>query len=206
MPRALKTARMIARRRGAFDRIEDCQQIAVKALLEARLRYDKTRGPFSTYAWKRVAGAVMRYLRREDANGWTGLDNALDATETMHDDGNPFADEDSDALAKLAGCCDEIAFTWYMGDTASAFIAQPERALVRAQAFEGLSVVLGPLDDRQKQFVELRYLDQLTWEAVAASLGVDERTARRIDERLRSRLRRGLRQQGVEEPPPSAPT
>ena len=48
------------------------------------------------------------------------------------------------------------------------------------------------------QFLTLRYWEEQTWEEVGKALGVDERQARRIDERLRKRLKRDLRANGVE--------
>jgi len=205
MPAARRRARKLARClhvSSASGTIEDCEQVAYLALLESRPRHDKDRAPFDVYAFKRVAGAVRRFVRRERRDDQTGFDDALDAAGELVDTSDPFADDD-DALGDLKGQCRWISFRRFMGRTRAALREQPDSVLLRARIREALERALGTLSEQEMQFLTLRYWEERTWEAVGEALGVDERQARRIDERLRARLKRDLRAHGVEEPPPS---
>jgi RNA polymerase sigma factor FliA len=206
LPEALKLARALARLRCRVCSralLEDCEQIASQALLEARPGYDKARGPFGTYAWKRVAGAVTRLLARERAVQRAGLDDALDASEELRDESDPFGDEDDDARGQLKGFCRLLTFRRVMGDARVTLQEKPEDTLLRARIFQALTEALGELDEQEMRLLELRYWKELTWEEVAKEMGMSDRNAKRIDEQLRERLRRDLRHRGVEEAPPS---
>jgi RNA polymerase sigma factor for flagellar operon FliA len=205
MPAAMKLARTIARiwRVRSPTLVNDCEQTACQALVESRPGYDKTRGPFSVYAWKRVAGAVTKLLRREVARGRTGLDDALDEAEGFRDTSDPFAAEDADDMAVLKTWCRVLTFRRVMGDTRVALQARPDDEALRAQVFQALRAALGGLDDRQMRVIELRYWKELTWKDVGAEMDLSERHVKRIDEEIRARLEGDLRGRGVEEAPPS---
>ncbi|AUX39505.1 RNA polymerase sigma factor [Sorangium cellulosum] len=207
---ALPMARHIARRTAriygvrARQRLDDCEQTACQALLEACPGYDAARGvPFNVYAWKRVAGAVLRSLSREASIRRAGLDAALGAAEAMRDTSDPFGDDDADALAQLQDRCRALAFARFVADSGERLRARPEDALARAQALEALRTALRGLDEREARLIELRYWQDLSWTKVAAELGVHEKQALRLDEQLRRRLRCALEASDVEEPPPS---
>lgn len=203
-------ARHVARRTALFygvrtpERLEDCEQTAYQALLEACPGYDPARGvPFSVYAWKRVAGAVVRSLTREAPLRRAGLEAALDAAESMRDTSDPFGDGDTDALNQLKDRYRTLVFARFVADVGERLRAHPEDALARARAFEALAAALRGLDAREARLIELRYWQDLSWAQVAAALGVHEKYATRMDEQLRRRLRCDLRASDVEEPPPS---
>lgn len=209
LPLARRVARATARIYGVRTRqgIEDCEQTAYQALLEAGLGFDETRGvPLGIYAWKRVAGAVMRQLTRDAPIRRAGAAAALDAAESMRDTSDPFSDDDDDASGQLMGHCRTLAFTRFVGDTGERLRAHPEDALARTRAFEALAGALRGLDEREARLIELRYWQELSWVQVAAALGVHEKYATRMDEQLRKRLRGDLQASHVEEPPPSEGT
>jgi RNA polymerase sigma factor for flagellar operon FliA len=205
MPKALALARTIARRLGVQtpEGIEDCQQAACQALLEALPGHDPSRGPFDIYAWKWVAGAVIRLVRRERSYRRTGLDDALDATEALSDTDDPFA-EDDEERDRAKSYCRWLTFTRFLGDTRAALSRNPEERVLRARAFEALERAVGDINEDERQVLALRYWAGLTWEQIGLAMGRSERQAKRIDERLRERLQRGLRLRGVEQTPPSA--
>lgn len=205
MPRASWLARQTARRNGVFarDMIEECEQVAYKALLEAHLRYREACGPFEVYVWKWVVGAVKKLLRRELARGGTGLDDALEACGDVRDTTDPFDDEDDDVRASLKADGRRVTLARFLGDTRAALASTPEDTLVRARTWEALERALGGLDPEERQLLELRYVATSTWDEVAAAMRMNERRARRIEERLRERLLRDLCESGVEGPPSS---
>lgn len=204
-PAAIQLARVLARlyHAGSDALVEDCEQAACQALLEARPGYDKARGPFSNYAWKRVAGAVTKLLRREISLRRAGLDDALDEAEGLRDASDPFGDEDDDAMGQLKGFCRLLTFRRVMGDTRSALQAKPDDAVLRARVFQALKDALGELDEKEMRLLDLRYWEELTWEEIAKAMGMSDRNAKRIDDGLRERLQRDLRRRGVEGAPPS---
>ncbi|MGK3989976.1 sigma-70 family RNA polymerase sigma factor [Sorangium sp. So ce136] len=205
---ARHVARTTARVHGVRtpEGLEDCEQMAYQALLEASPGYDPTRGvPFSVYAWKRVAGAVIRLLTREASHRRAGLDAALEAAGSMRDESDPFGDDDTDALNQLKAQCRELVFARFVADTGERLRAHPEDAMARARALEALRTALRGLDEREARLIELRYWQDLSWAKVAAELGVHEKYALRLDEQLRRRLRGDLRASDVDAPPPSEP-
>ncbi|WP_437734951.1 sigma-70 family RNA polymerase sigma factor [Sorangium sp. So ce1335] len=206
LPMARHVARTTARVYGVRTRqgVEDCEQTAYQALLEASPGYDASRGvPFGVYAWKRVAGAVIRLLTREASFRRAGLDAALDAAESMRDASDPFVDDDADALNQLKDQCRALVFARFVADTGERLRAQPDDAVARSQALEALRKALRGLDEREARLIELRYWQDLSWAKVAAALGVHEKYALRMDEQLRRRLRCDLRGSEADAPPPS---
>ncbi|AUX20255.1 RNA polymerase sigma factor [Sorangium cellulosum] len=206
---ARHVARTTARVYGVRTRqgLEDCEQTAYQALLEACPGYDATRGvPFGVYAWKRVAGAVMRLLTRESSLRRAGLEAALDAAESMRDTSDLFGDDDADALSQLKDRCRAVVFARFVAETGEHLRAHPEDAVARTQAFEALGKALRGLDAQEARLIELRYWRDLSWAKVAAELGVHEKYAQRLDEQLRRRLRGELRASDIDRPPPSERT
>lgn len=206
MPGALFIIRKLARCyhvRASQGILEDCEQVGCKALLESLPRYDKLRGPFNPYAWKRVAGAVIRYLNRELSIQGGGLGDALEEAGEFEDTSDPFSDEDEDALGQLKGYCRSLTFARFMGDTRSALQEKPDDALIRAHALEALGAAFGGLDEQEVRLLTLRHWEERTWKQVAEALGMSEDRAKYLYERLRERLKRDLHSHGVSEPPAS---
>jgi RNA polymerase sigma factor FliA len=205
LPNALRVARTIARLHGVRtpEAIDDCEQTACQAILEACPGYDETRGPLDVFVWKRVAGAVTNWVNREASIRRAGFDAALDATEEMRDTSDPFGDDDADVLGQLKAQCRMLAFTRFTGDTGERLRERPDDALARTRAFEALERALGELSELEAHLVELRYWQELSWAKVGEALGIHEKQAQRLDERLRERLKRNLRARNICEPPPS---
>ncbi len=206
-PAAIKLARVIASvwRVRSSAVLEDCEQAACQAQLEALPRYNKALGPFETFQWKRVAGAVTNLLRRERTGGRTGFDDALDATDDFQGAGEPdFYAADDDDMNTLKAYCRVLTFKRVMGDARVALQARPDNDALRSQVFEALRQALGELDERQMRILDLHHWQGLTWKEVGEQMGISERHAKRIDEEMRDLLESGLRHRGVDEPPPSA--
>jgi RNA polymerase sigma factor (sigma-70 family) len=188
-PAAIKVARIIARiwRVRSAALLEDCEQVACQAQLEALPGYKKALGPFEVYQWKRVAGAVTNLLRRERTGGRTGFDDALDATDEFQSAPEPdfFAAEDDD-MNTLKAYCRVLTFKRVMGDTRVALQARPDNDALRAQVFEALRQELGGLDERQMRVLDLHYWQGLTWKEVGEQMTISERHAKRIDEGIMS--------------------
>jgi RNA polymerase sigma factor (sigma-70 family) len=206
LPAARRLARSIARSLGVRDlqALEDCEQSGVLAMVEASPRHDQTRGDLFTFAWKRIAGAVTELVCGHSPVERSGRLAALDAAEELRDTTDPFAADDDDDKARLKEYCRWLTFKRVTAETRERLRAPGADVLiVRARAFKVLENVLGELNDQDRRFIDLRHIENLKWDDVAAEMGVDTRQAQRIEERLRGLLRRNLRLQGVNEPPPS---
>lgn len=208
-PAAIKLARTLAFIWGtrSLALVEDCEQAACEAQLLARPKFDKSRGTsFEVFQWKRVAGAVTRLLRREAAYGRTGFDDALNETDECKAEGDdPFsAEEHIDDMAKLKAWCRQLTLRRVLGDKRVALQAGPDSAAERAEIIRALRCALGELSERELQVIDLHHWQGLTWKEVGEQMGISDRHAKRIDERIRARLERDLRRQGVDEAPPSS--
>ena len=206
LPAARRLAQSIARSLGVREpqALEDCEQSGILAMIEASPRHDQTRGDLFTFAWKRIAGAVTELVCDQNPVERSGRIAALDAAEELRDTTDPFAADDDDDKARLKEYCRWLTFKRVTAETRERLRAPgADVAIVRARAFKALENVLGELNEQDRRFIDLRHIENLKWDDVAAEMGVDTRQAQRIEERLRGLLRRNLRLQGVDEPPPS---
>jgi RNA polymerase sigma factor (sigma-70 family) len=213
LPAARRLARLIAKHLGvrAPDVLEDCEQAGVLALIEVSPRHDRTRGDLFRYAWKRIAGAVTDLVCSQSPVDRAGRKAALEAMEEFRDATDPFAvaddpfavDDEGDT-AELKDYCRWVTFTRLTAETGERLrMPGADLLLVRARAFRALVNQLGELNEQERRYIELRHMLGLSWDDVANEMGVERKYAQRIDDGIRARLRRGLRLQGVDEPPPS---
>jgi RNA polymerase sigma factor FliA len=194
LPTALAAAhaRCRAYRVRDSELIGDAEQRACEALYEGLPGYDRSRAPYPIYVYKRVYFAVGRYLKHEISVRQEGLEAALDAAEELRDTSDP-RDDDEEAKDQLKAYLRYMAFRRFLGDARGMLRESPDDALVRARVWQALEKALGRLDEREKRFIELRYWGDQSYAQIAAELGVHEKYAQRLDERLRERLNRDLR-------------
>ena len=213
LPAARRLARSIAKHLGvrAPDLLDDCEQAGVLALVEVSPRHDQTRGDLFPFAWKRIAGAVTNLVCRQGPVDRAGRKAVLEATEEFRDTtdpfavpDDPFAADDEVDIAKLKDYCRWLTFKRLTAETGERLrAAGADLLLIRARSFKALENQLGALNDQERRYIELRHMEGLSWDDVADEMGVERKYAQRIDDGIRARLRRGLRLQGVDEPPPS---
>ncbi|WP_437990154.1 sigma-70 family RNA polymerase sigma factor [Sorangium sp. So ce145] len=205
LPEVRRIARTVARTYGvrARDVIEECEQIACQALVEAFSGFDASRGvPLVHFAWKRVVGAVRDWIAREASPSRAGVDAGDQVADALRFEGDPF-ESDGATLERLSGSCRALAFACFLGDCPELLDAGPHDALVRAETLDALAQALDRADERERRLIALRYGGDLSWAKVGEELSVHEKFAQRLDERLRERLGRALRQQGICEAPPA---
>ncbi|WP_437894302.1 sigma-70 family RNA polymerase sigma factor [Sorangium sp. So ce124] len=205
LPEVRRIARTVARTYGvrAHDVVEECEQIACQALVEAFSGFDASRGvPLLHFAWKRVVGAVRDWIAREASPSRAGVDAGDDVADALRFDSDPF-ESDSATRERLSGYCRALSVARFLGDCPELLDAGPHDALVRAEALDALVQALDRVDERERRLIALRYGSDLSWAKVGEELSVHEKFAQRLDERLRERLGRALRQQGICEAPPA---
>jgi RNA polymerase sigma factor for flagellar operon FliA len=169
----------------------------------SRRAYDPSRGPYPIYAYKRVWGAVLRLLKRERAARRVGVDAGLDAAEELRDTSSPY-DEDEEAKDQLKAALRYVTFRRFLGDAGATLAADPENTAIRTRVAQALRNALGALDEVDRRFIELRYWKGLSYAEIGEAMDMNEKAAQRLDERLRQRLSRDLKERGIAEPPASS--
>lgn len=207
MPMAIQVARTICRRSRVRDSdlVADCEQGACMALQEGLPGYDPSRGPYPIYAYKRVWGAVLGVLKREHAERRLGMDAGLDAAEELRDTSSPY-DDDEEAKDQLKARLRFVTFRRFLSNAREKLAADPENEANRARVAQALREALGELQETDLHFIELRYWEGLSYAKVGEAMGMHEKAAQRLDERLRQRLCRDLKRRGIDEPPASSAT
>lgn len=204
-PAMRELARRSALRLGVrnAEKIRECQQVGMAAVAEVIRTWNPTLGDLEVFAWKRVVGAVKRHLHEERAHRGLLIDEDLSSVDGTLGTTDPFDDEEV-AQDDAHGNCRRTELHRYTQRVSAAARRSPHNDIVRARALDALEMALGARDEREKQFLSLRYWQGATWAEVACSLQMSERHAKRLDVELRERLCRDLKRRGVEEVPPSA--
>ncbi len=185
--------------------LEDLVAYGYRGLLEARARFDPSRGvPFASFAHYRVRGAIldgvrqMAYLPRrahEQRKAAEALDRAAEEV-AMQRAADPAAR--ADAAAALAAM-DEI-----LGKTCAAYVISvvgqsksdspplPDEEVIALEAREQVSAVLDVLDPRERALISGHYFEDRTLEEIGAEMGISKSWASRLHSRALGRLREAL--------------
>jgi RNA polymerase sigma factor (sigma-70 family) len=173
-----RIARRLAASKGMLRYEDELRGVAWSALSEALAGYDPSKGALAPYAAEWMAGAVRGAIEKEQ-------------TRAGHE--APLADERPTHPIllgeELAADVVHLLLSVYVGDELG---SNGEAELLTREAFAALNREIARLDADHQRLVALRYWEERTWEAVAAALGIDDRTARKWDVRIRERLRDGL--------------
>lgn len=186
--------------------VEDLVAYGFRGLLEARARFDPSRGVrFDAFAHYRVRGAIfdgirqMAYLPRR-AHLHRKAAEALDrAAEEVAMERAARPEDRAEAAATLAAI-DDI-----LGKTCAAFVIAavgqspeddapetPDEEAVRAEDRARIGAVLGVLDERERALIEGHYFADRTIEEIGAEMGISKSWASRLHSRALGRLRSAL--------------
>ncbi|MGE0789340.1 MAG: sigma-70 family RNA polymerase sigma factor [Sandaracinaceae bacterium] len=185
--------------------LDDLMAYGFSGLVEARQRFDPTRGAqFTTFAYYRVRGAIldgvrtMAFLPRR-AHAQRRAAEALDRVaeeEAAARQADPDAKRDAEAALE--------AIDRILGRTCAAYVisvvgqdddnaaSSPEERLLGTEDRERVRAALDVLDDRERKLVVgYFYLDR-TLEEMGAEMGVSKSWASRLCSRALGRLREAL--------------
>lgn len=187
---AIKMARRMARRLPSTVSREDVESAALLGLTEAACRYDGSRNePFMAFASKRVRGAILDHLRRNDLLTRRGRQEArrvADAVRELEAErGGPVSDYD--VAAKMGITEDEFNAS-YAGLreativqldelnqlSLSATSITPMECVERQQIRAALARALSNLDERELLVLACYYQEGLTLREIGDMLGVTE--------------------------------
>lgn len=189
--------------------LDDLVALGFEGLLEARGRFDPTRGAkFGTFAHYRVRGAMidgvrkMTYLspkaeaRRRAALGADAvLQERAAVAEGLQASGAP-AGGRGPALQALEGAIGEIVTGFVLSSALSPELsegidpaASPEERLLDASDAATLREAVSTLPDRERALVEGFYFEGRRFDEIAAELGISKSWASRLHHKAMGRLR-----------------
>src|SRR3954464_1547553 len=211
--RMLPLVRRVATSYGARGHGDDLEQVAALGLFKAIERYDPTFGvPLRTYAIPTMFGEVRRYLRD---NAWAvrvprplqervlettkaveRLSASIGRAPTAAELAEEMGCELEDALEALrAGAAysavslDAPAGSLDDGDrTLADTIGYDDERIERAEDVAALRTLRDVLDDRDREVLYLRFVEDLTQTEIAKRIGVSQMQVSRLIRRALARL------------------
>ncbi len=204
---ARRLARKIARRVPLAVRRDDLESAALLGLTEAANRYDSTRGePFVAYAAKRVRGAVLDELRRNDILTRRGREgarrladaaNAVEAKLGRAATTQEIADHIGIPLAEVQEARGRLAPTIVPLDEnrdipKNSVFAAPDVQVANSQRKEAVMKALKTLGERDLQILSMYFQDELTLKEIGHIMGVSESRVSQLRSRALVRLRKAV--------------
>jgi RNA polymerase sigma factor for flagellar operon FliA len=180
LPWAMGIGWRAAVRSGMLHMRDDFAGVAALALVRAHAGYDKEEGEFRPFARAWVAGELRKAIKQE-------------AEHLANEE--PAADDDTDAVQpsaaaeELAGDIVDALADYFVGEELR---GGPDVQLITREAHTALRQEVERLPPEDRRLVELRYWEGLTWDRIAAELGVPKRTLQYGDARIRALLRERL--------------
>ena len=173
---ALGQTRRSSAREGLAD---DIRSAAFEGLVRAADRYDSKRGvAFSGYAYNRIKGAVLDFLRKQDHIGRH--------MRTLSKTNESVAESLPDAplsLDSIPGIADRLP---------DPYATNPELRAERAELFNVLEAAATMLPERLQLALSLYYAENLTQAAIGKVLGVTESRVCQMVQEAHVRLRGAL--------------
>jgi RNA polymerase sigma factor for flagellar operon FliA len=187
----------VSRNFPTFVRREDLMSVGIQGLVEAATRFDATKGVhFKTFAYYRVRGAVIDFIRKSAQNDPYNRSRASsaaavdDLVQTQHADPKRSADP-ADAATALAAVLDAAASAFTMGECAAALHSKaavlagedPVEAIGRQQEAAILHKGLAKLPEKERFMLQAVYFEGLTIEQAGKDLGLSKSWASRLHAR-----------------------
>lgn len=179
---AIRIALVLARMHGQWHRREALISDALYALHGALRTFDESKGKLLPFLRIRITGELRDTIKRERRRAaWeVALDDADGALPAGTED-DPAALSFAAGVEAFVACC-----------TAAELHASAEEQYLRREAVTVLHQELEKLSPDARRQLYLRYWQRLTWDDVAAALGISERTARDHDATFRKALKSAL--------------
>jgi RNA polymerase sigma factor for flagellar operon FliA len=186
---------------------EDLIAFGFQGLLEARQRFDATKGvAFKSFAHYRVRGAILdgvRSMARLPRRAYARLKaaEALDQSGEAKAEGNATAAAPSgnepnlraiDAILGRVAAAYTVAVT---AEDAAEGAGSPEEALLREERFTRMRAAMSKLPDRERRMIEGHYFEGKRFDAVSAELGISKSWGSRLHSHALDLLREALADQ-----------
>ncbi|MCX4513782.1 RNA polymerase sigma factor SigF [Streptomyces sp. NBC_01619] len=211
------------RSRGA-DEMEDIVQVGTIGLIKAIDRFDLCREvEFTTFAVPCIVGEIKRFFRDtswavhvprrlqearvELARATDELRSRLGRTPTVRELSELMSLSEADVIEarKASNAYNSASLDAALtgdstqdGEAALAdFIGEEEPALELIQDFHSLAPLIAELEDRDRQILHLRFVEELTQAQIGEHLGISQMHVSRLLTRIIGRLREGLLDTGT---------
>ncbi|MFI9650646.1 RNA polymerase sigma factor SigF [Streptomyces sp. NPDC052040] len=199
------------------EEMEDIVQVGMIGLIKAIDRFELTREvEFTSFAVPYIVGEIKRFFRDTSwavhvprrlqearvqlAKATEELRSRLGRTPTTKElAGLMSLSEEEVVEARLASngynssSLDAAISTSEDGETALAdFIGTEDTALELVEDFHALAPMIAELDERDRQIIHMRFVEELTQAQIGERLGVSQMHVSRLLTRMLARLREGL--------------
>jgi RNA polymerase sigma factor (sigma-70 family) len=173
-----RIAHRLAASKGLLRHEDDLRGVAWAALSEALAGHDPSKGEITPYAAEWMAGEVRGAI--EEIQKQSAREAPSEGDRSTHP---------TLLSEELGADVVHVVLSVYVGEELG---SNGEAELLTREAFAALHREIARLDPQDQQLVALKYWEDRTWKDVGTSLGIDERTARKWDTRIREKLRDGL--------------
>ncbi|MCA9529785.1 MAG: sigma-70 family RNA polymerase sigma factor, partial [Myxococcales bacterium] len=189
--------------RFAGDR-EELEALGFKGLVEARSRFDPTRGvQFNTFAYYRIRGAIMDgvrsmsalppsvYHRIRLAEAQDRVGEQVVEARASRQAASPYGRVvGGDALRALEAGLGRLATAFVVGAaTATGPEDGPDERLIAAEQAKRVRALVTTLPERERVVLEGHYFEGRRLEDIGAELGISKSWASRLHSRALDRLR-----------------
>ncbi|XXY51450.1 sigma-70 family RNA polymerase sigma factor [Sorangium sp. So ce269] len=188
---------------------DELRSAGYEALVLSVRSYDARLGErFTTYAWRRIFGAMVdcaRQVRPSSRSLVEAMRRAgFDLAVTLRDETDVFADGDSDVNRRLGDTCDDVATGMAVALGGGGIAPSGEEALIHredyARAIRALAEARATLSPEGQTLLELRYEQGLTIPETAARVSLSEATVKRRCREMLARLQKVLAARGISSP------
>ncbi|MFI6035983.1 RNA polymerase sigma factor SigF [Streptomyces sp. NPDC051315] len=199
------------------EEMEDIVQVGMIGLIKAIDRFELTREvEFTSFAIPYIVGEIKRFFRDTTwavhvprrlqearvqlARATEELRSRLGRTPTVKELSELMSLPEEEVMeARLASngynstSLDAALSTSDDGETALAdFIGADDQALELVEDFHALAPLIAALDERDRQIIHMRFVDELTQAQIGEHLGVSQMHVSRLLSRCLARLREGM--------------
>lgn len=186
--------------------LDDLLAYGFRGLVEARARYDASRGvQFNTFAYYRIRGAIMDGIRQMawlPRRAWAKL-RVAEATDAVAEEvgqgraANPTGRADVGGTAEaLDGVLARITSAYVAAATGQdeqmAERGSPEQTLLGGEQRARVRAALSELPERERALVQGFYFDGRRFDEIATELGISKSWASRLHSKALDRLREHL--------------
>jgi RNA polymerase sigma factor for flagellar operon FliA len=204
---ARRIALKMARRCPAWVAREDLVAAGMLGLTEAALRYDATRAePFLPFAEQRIRGAVLDELRRGDMLPRRVRQQARKVAATIRSLENTAGEANEETIASTLGVSVEsyrqnlaglVNFETESIDSDNAMVLvdqqqRPDEQASRRELLRRVREALDRLEQRDVTLLGLHYIEEMTFQEIATTLGITASRACQLLWRAVDRLRTQL--------------
>lgn len=186
--------------------LDDLMAFGLQGLIEARTRYDPSRGvQFNTFAYYRIRGAILDGVRKMSympRRVWIAVKTTDAADSVLEGIGEARAaapggvrEDVENTLDVLGDAMDKITASFLMsavGQGPDDAPETPEETFVDAQQKERVEAVLGALPPREQRIVRAFYFENRPLDEIAKELKISKSWASRIHTKALELMKKSL--------------